>query len=72
MGILMAWQNCVKVLIPRGQLSFYEVGFEGEERDINGGYIRTTKTISIDPVTSTITKRVMHGAWYEVPSTWQH
>lgn len=50
------------VLVPHGQLPFYQVGFGGEVRNSKGEYIRTERTIAIDPITSTVIKRVIDGA----------
>lgn len=52
------------VLVPRGQLSYYQVGFEGEVRTMAGEFIRTERTTAIDPVASTVTKTVIDGREY--------
>lgn len=49
------------VLVPRGQLPYYKVGFEGEVRTMAGVFIRTERTVAIDPVASTVTKVVIDG-----------
>jgi hypothetical protein len=49
------------VLVPRNQLSYYKIGFEGAVRSASGEYIRTERTVAIDPIASTVTKEVIDG-----------
>jgi hypothetical protein len=49
------------VSVPRNQLSYYKIGFEGAVRSASGEYIRTERTVAIDPIASTVTKEVIDG-----------
>ena len=57
----------VTVLVPRGQLSYYRVGFVSEERRPNGDLVRITKTLAIDAITSTVTKELLEGKPWPLP-----